>query len=153
MFANAKGTERTNLFPPAQNYLSITIHVPYGSQLAAGGGASYLAPLPLRRVCGDAISSERHRVDHVRWRDQTGRGQSAEGWDRNKFAMERFPTMMALQPGATQRRKGLISVVRRARLVTSPREQAMSKPEPFVDQMNLLIRKSGAFPGASDDCI
>jgi NTE family protein len=47
----------------------------------------------------------------------------------------------------------LIPVVRRARLVISPREQATSKPEPFVNQINLLIRKSGAFPGASDDCI
>lgn len=29
----------------------------------------------------------------------------------------------------------------------------MSKSEPFLDQIDSLIRKSGAFPGADDDCI
>jgi NTE family protein len=33
------------------------------------------------------------------------------------------------------------------------REEAMSNVEPFLDQIDSLIRKSGAFPGTDDDCI
>jgi hypothetical protein len=38
----------------------------FGQAARDGGGASYLAPLPLRRACGGAISSGRHRIDYVR---------------------------------------------------------------------------------------
>jgi hypothetical protein len=39
--------------------------IAFGQAAREGGGASYLAPLPLRRACGGTISSGRHRVDHV----------------------------------------------------------------------------------------
>jgi hypothetical protein len=45
--------------------------IAFGQAARDGGGPSYLAPLPLRRTCGGAISSGRHRIDHVRRRDQT----------------------------------------------------------------------------------